>query len=597
MSIRAVDMPNNDTLPVLDRLLSWSLDHPLSVPARYMLATLVVLIVGLLRVLVITAAVPWLLFTPAVLAIALLCGRGPGIYASLLATLVAAVSIGHASEPFWLTGPQWAGSVLFVLVTTGIAVVAGELRAVFGRARRLATEKAGTHARLVEREAFLTSVLASSTDCIKILDLDARLTFMSEGGQKVMEVSDFNAIAGCPWPDFWHEKGNAEARAAIADARAGKSRTFIGRASTMKGTTKWWNVAVSPVLDADGKPGSILSVSRDITASREGEEQRNQLVRMVENSFDFIGMARCDGSVFFMNDAACQLVGLDPAAAHGVSIADFFPPHEAEVVRTEVLPAVDRDGSWSGERLFRHMQTGELIPVLYTAFPVVDHDGVAIGYGTVTRDLRERKQAEEQQQLLNNELSHRLKNVLAVVQSVAAQTLRQADDLDAANDALAARLGALAQATDVLTATSWVAADLRQVAERALAPHGGIGDRFRIDGPVVTLHAQVTMAFALALHELATNAAKYGALSNEGGHVDLSWSVTNGSNGAEPRFFLFWQEVGGPTVVPPTRRGFGSKLIERSLRSYFRGPAQLDYRPSGVVFTLDAPLGEAGKIG
>lgn len=124
---------------------------------------------------------------------------------------------------------------------------------------------------------------------------------------------------------------------------------------------KWWHVAVSPVLGADGKPERILSVSRDITASRENEEERSQLVRVIENSADFIGMARLDGSVFFMNDAACRLVGLDPAAISTVTIADFFPPEEAEVVRTEVPPAVDRDGSWSGERLFRHVQTGELI--------------------------------------------------------------------------------------------------------------------------------------------------------------------------------------------------------------------------------------------
>ena len=107
---------------------------------------------------------------------------------------------------------------------------------------------------------------------------------------------------------------------------------------------------------------------------------------------------------------------------------------------------------------------------------------------------------------------------------------------------------------------------------------------------------QVTLGFALALHELTTNAVKYGALSAPGGHVDLNWSVTQGSNGEKPRFHLLWQEVGGPAVKAPSRRGFGSIMIERSLRSYFRGQAQLEFPTSGLVFTLDASLADAGSI-
>lgn len=591
----SVDMPHTHTLPIVDRILSWSLRHPLSASARFVATTLLIVAVGLFRAFVVTAVVPWLLFIPAVLLISLMLGQAAGIYSGLLAAVVAGVSIGHVREPFWLTEAQWIGSVLFVLVMSGIAAVAAELRAAFARADRLMAEKEDALALLGEREAFLSSVLASSTDCIKVLDLDARLRFMTEGGQKAMEVSDFNSIAGCPWPDFWQDKENAEAIAAVAAAKAGKSRNFIGKTPTFAGTMKWWDVAVSPVLGPDGLPTSILSVSRDITATRESEEERSQLARMVENSADFIGMARLDGSVFFVNDAGLRLVGLDRSDLKTVRMADFFSAEEAEAVWNDVLPAVERDGSWSGERLFRHFGTGELIPVIYTVFPVSDHDGELIGYGTVTRDNRERKRAEEQQELLNGELSHRLKNVLAVVQSVAGQTLRQADDLSSANDALSARLTALAQATDVLTAQSWTAANLSDVVERTLAPHG-VRDRLRVSGPEIVLHPQVTMAFALALHELATNACKYGALSNESGSVELTWDVSEGPIDGAPRFQLRWQESGGPEVRLPSRKGFGTKMIERSLRAYFRGPAELDYRPDGLVFTLDAPLGDAGRV-
>ena len=589
-------MPHTKPSPFLDRLLAWSLAHPLGTASRYALAVLGVIAVGLFRILVITSLVPWLLFVPTVLIVGLMLGRGPGILASGVAAVLAALTIGSSANPVWLTAPQWIASAIFLLTAIGTTLLAAELRGAFARASRLTNERAAATARLSDRESFLAGVLGSSTDCIKVLDLEGRLTFMSDGGQRVMEVSDFNAIAGCPWPDFWQGVGNVEAVAAIAAAREGRSSSFVGRAETMAGNPRWWHVAVSPMLGVDGRPERILSVSRDVSDLREAEEERGRLARVVENSADFIGMARLDGTVFFLNDAACRLVGLPREEVGKVSIADFFPPDEAAIVADEVLPAVVSSGSWVGERRFRHFQTGEIIPVLYSVFPVIDSDGSLMGYGTVTRDFREVKRAEEQQLLLNHELSHRLKNVLAVVQSVAAQTLRQADDLPSANAALSARLAALGEATNVLTASSWASADLLDVIGRALAPHGAIGERLRVHGPTFTLNAQVALAFALALHELATNAAKYGALSNDEGHVRLSWSIDDVDPAKERRFVFTWQEVGGPTVTPPSRRGFGSMMIERSLRAYFRGEASLDYHPAGLVFTLDAPLTDAGEL-
>lgn len=446
---------------------------------------------------------------------------------------------------------------------------------------------------LRESEAFTRSILASSTDCIKVLDLDGRLTFMSEGGQKSMEVSEFNAIAGCPWPDFWRGAGNAEAVAAIEGARRGEARSFMGKAATFGGTVRWWHVAVSPIPGADGRPERILSVSRDVSDLRASEEQRDRFVRLVENSTDFVGMAYTDGSVFYLNDAARRLVGLD-ADAGPLSIADFFAPEQAEKVASEVLPAVERDGHWSGELDFRHFGTGEPIPMLYLVFPIIDADGSLVAYGTVTRDYRDLKRAENDMRLMNGELAHRLKNVLAVIQSVANQTLRNAPDTETAGRDLSARLAALGAATDVLTDRSWRSADLRELTERALAPHGSLGQKILIDGPRVTLKPEVSVAFALALHELATNAGKYGALSDEAGKVMLSWTVEG--DGEDAKFSLRWQERGGPEVSLPKRKGFGSSLIERSLRSYFRGRVATDYRPEGLVFQLDARLGDAAIV-
>lgn len=200
---------------------------------------------------------------------------------------------------------------------------------------------------------------------------------------------------------------------------------------------------------------------------------------------------------------------------------------------------------------------------------------------------------EEQLGLLNQELGHRLKNQLAIIQAVASQTIRQAGDLKGANEALSSRLAALGRATDVLTRSDWTAADLHTLARTALMAHQSVAGRFHLKGPAIRFGPQVSLGLTLAFHELMTNAIKYGALSNDEGRVDLSWSVRPGPNDGEPRFDLVWREVGGPTVKPPTRRGFGSLMIERSLRAYFRGDTAIDYDPAGLVFRIDAPLGDA----
>ncbi|MBN2974272.1 PAS domain-containing protein [Roseomonas aeriglobus] len=576
---------------LLNRLRDITVARPRPKPIRYGAAVLAVSVVALVQAAMLGSSAPWFLYTPAVVLLTLFLGRGPGILATILSAIGAGLVVMRADEPLLLTPVHWGASVIFVLTTLGLVTLVEALRTALLDADRLREERERALVVTAEREAFLSGVLGSSTDCIKVLDLDGKLTFMSEGGKRVMEISDFNAVAGCPWPDFWQDAGNAEAKAAVEAARKGEARSFIGKADTYRGTPKWWHVAVSPIAGPEGRPDRILSVSRDITELRASEEERESFVRLAENSADFVGMARTDGSVFYMNDAAKRLVGLEGADITRLTIADFFPPEQVETVAREVLPAVDRDGQWVGELDFRHFRTGELIPVLYSVFPVTDATGALIGYGTVTRDFRERRRAEDDMRLMNGELAHRLKNVLAVVQSVAAQTLRGVPEAEAASRNLSARLVALGAATDVLTGTSWRSADLRELATRALSPHGRIGERILLSGPAVTLRPELTVAFALALHELATNAAKYGALSNDIGTVTLAWSVDG--DGDDGVLAVSWREQGGPPVTPPERKGFGSVLIERSLRSYFSGKAATDYRPDGLVFELEARLKDA----
>lgn len=200
-----------------------------------------------------------------------------------------------------------------------------------------------------------------------------------------------------------------------------------------------------------------------------------------------------------------------------------------------------------------------------------------------------RLRAEEQQATLNHEISHRMKNTLAMVQAIATQTMRNAVDLDAARSALAARLIALGKAHDLLLSGTRESASIGAILRGTLAIHDDAqANRLRLDGPPVQVGARAALSLALIVHELAINAAKYGALSVAGGRVRVGWTID--TTGPEPIVRLCWSEHDGPPVTPPTSRGFGSRLIERGLAGAFGGEANLSYKPEGVVCALTAPL-------
>jgi two-component sensor histidine kinase len=189
--------------------------------------------------------------------------------------------------------------------------------------------------------------------------------------------------------------------------------------------------------------------------------------------------------------------------------------------------------------------------------------------------------------LLINELNHRVKNTLATVQSIASQTLRTSQTTEQAGRAMEERLLALSRVHDVLTRESWEGADLHDVVEQAMAPYRQErADRLEIAGPEVRLSPRMALALAMALQELATNAVKYGALANETGAVAVTWHVSGGN----PRLRLEWRETGGPPVRVPERRGFGTRLIERSLAQDLNGRVEISFAPGGLVCTVDAPL-------
>ncbi len=242
---------------------------------------------------------------------------------------------------------------------------------------------------------FLHKVLVASVDCIKVLDLEARLLFMNEGGLRAMEAAEPEAMLGTCWTEFWPEKSGQDAVRAVELARAGGTGHFQGFAPTLAGTPRWWDVQVTAIPGADGRPEKLLVVSRDVTERRQANADIGNLAQLVEQSSDFIGVAGLDGRMLFVNPAGRRLVGLgEREAVRTLEIATFLMPGDQAVIAGLVLPAVRERGIWEGELQFRHAATGSPIPVLFTVFPLRDVQRVVTGYGIVSRDLRERRRAD-----------------------------------------------------------------------------------------------------------------------------------------------------------------------------------------------------------
>jgi two-component sensor histidine kinase len=262
-----------------------------------------------------------------------------------------------------------------------------------------------------------------------------------------------------------------------------------------------------------------------------------------------------------------------------------FHADDMELMWSRVAKALDPDGDGRYDVEYRVKQPDGTWRWL-SAWGLVEFEGegpdrTAVAIAGASRDLTERKKAEDFQRMLLDELNHRVKNTLATVHAITAQTLRSARDLPTARDALEKRIMSMAKAHDLLTARSWTGACLTDVVARALEafPEGQV----EITGPPVELPSRHVLALSLALHELATNATKYGALSCPQGQVGVHWRVDAGE------LQLRWEESGGPAVLAPTTKGFGSRLLQQ-LVGDLGGTLGLDFEPAGLRCTLTAKL-------
>ncbi len=274
-------------------------------------------------------------------------------------------------------------------------------------------------------------------------------------------------------------------------------------------------------------------------------------------------------------------------------VAEYLLPEDQPAIFAVIDEAIRTKSVFQLEHRVRRVD-GSAGWTFSRAVPVHDDDGAIVEWFGAATDVTERHEAEEHLRLVVNELNHRVKNNLAMVQAIAAQTFRNADDLAQAEASLVARLAALAMATDLLTGEQWARPALRMVIEQAVRSHSPQPSRIHLEGPELELPPKTAQALSLAVHELATNAVKHGAWSGPEGKVAIGWTCETVDE-APPRLHLSWRESGGPPVSPPTRRGFGSRLIERGLAGELGGDVRLVFEPAGVACEIDAPLAMADQ--
>ena len=231
--------------------------------------------------------------------------------------------------------------------------------------------------------------------------------------------------------------------------------------------------------------------------------------------------------------------------------------------------------------------------VRVTYAPEFDASGQTIGWLAAILDVTDRKRAEDHLRFVMRELSHRTKNLMAVVQAISWQTAKKSLDLDDFEQRFTVRLEALARSHDLLVKHDWRGVILEDLVRAQLEPFlDSAGDRLAMHGPALLLMPSVAQELGLAMHELATNASKFGALSVPDGKVEIGWAIERDATNGTGRFHMTWRESGGPGVSPPVTRGFGSMVVTAALSTTFKGEAELDYPPEGLVWQLIAPMGQ-----
>lgn len=348
-----------------------------------------------------------------------------------------------------------------------------------------------------------------------------------------------------------------------------------------------YQMTMRPYRDTNNVINGVVITFVDISERKQAEASRARLAAIVDSTDDAILAKDLNGVITSWNRSAEHLFGYSSEEAVGQPVTMLIPPDrldEEEVIQTRLRKgeAVDH------LETVRRRKDGGLIEVSLTVSPIKASDGSIIGASKIARDITQQKRDQKQAALLLAELDHRVKNILAVVSSVVTQTVKSAETPQDLATSIEGRIAAIAKAHSLLTNGGTAGASLAALFHTELAPHRR-ADRVSVSGPDINLTPRAGMALSLTIHELTTNAVKYGALSSAAGRLDVHWDVTGGGGGV-PVLRIDWTEANGPPVSPPSRNGFGAILIERALTHEFDARVKREFQPSGLVCRIEMAL-------
>ncbi|WP_291076982.1 PAS domain S-box protein [Hyphomonas sp.] len=433
--------------------------------------------------------------------------------------------------------------------------------------------------------SWLSAIITSSTDAIISKTLDGIIASWNPAAERVFGYTPQEMI-GKSIRLLIPADRQQEEDEILATIQAGKTISNFETVRLRKdGSELHIMVTVSPIHDADGRIVGASKIVRDISREHENQERLRQseaqFKALADNIPQLAWMSDPEGHIFWYNKRWYEYTGADEASTLGHGWRSVHHPEHEERATQHFLKSLKAGEVWEDTFPLRG-RNGKFRWFLSRAHPIRGQDGnIQMWFGTNT-DITDQKQREERIQLLMGEVNHRAKNMLTLVQAIARQTMASGENF---MGRFTERMRSLASSQDLLVSSGWRGARVEDIMKSQLSHLDDfIGTRIVLEGPHVRLNSAAAQSLGMALHELATNAGKYGALSNDTGKVDIRWNVRQ-DEGVN-RFEICWTESGGPPVTVPDRRGFGSTVIERMTRIAFGYPVKLDFAPEGLHWHL-----------
>jgi PAS domain S-box-containing protein len=433
---------------------------------------------------------------------------------------------------------------------------------------------------------FFRLLLNSLPAAIYTTDADGRITYYNEAAAELWGCRPtLGESEWCgSWKLFWPD-GRALPHSECPMAQAVKEKRPIrgteAVAERPDGVRVPFMPFPTPLYDASGTMVGAVNMLVDISDRKRNEAAVQHLASIVESSDDAIISKDLNGNITTWNIGAERIFGYLAEEAIGKHITILIPSHLQQEEDT-IIERVRRGQRIEHYETVRQRKHGSLIDISLTVSPIRNMQGKVVGASKIARDISDRKRSEVQIATLSREAEHRTRNILATVQAIV--RLSNSDSADDLKSNIAGRIQALANVNTLLVQSRWTGATLRSLVTKELSPYCQANDpRAQIDGPNVLLEPNVAQSIAAALHELATNAAKHGALSVPSGHIKIAWSDSPDG------FMLSWSEMNGPRVSPPTRQGFGMNLIDTMIQSHLKGKLSLDWRPEGLHCEISLP--------